>query len=156
MAKRPPSPSRIHFDAILALMATGMTMRAACASDPRFPTDLQFAAWVAGSPEHRARLREVKARVGFNSGPAIVRRHLDLIKRLRGEGATWKAIAAALPEKPSLPTLKGACSYYPEIDSEVKAARRATGANRPGRTAILKYWDEIMGLIESGMLYARR
>ncbi|MCO5129238.1 MAG: hypothetical protein M9932_01565 [Xanthobacteraceae bacterium] len=153
MAKRPPSPSRIHFDGIVALMATGMTMRAACASDPRFPTDLKFASFCAHSPEHRERLREAKAASGVRNGPAIVKRHLDLIKRLRGEGATWKAIAAALPEKPSAAVVKNACGYYPEIQAEVMAARRATGMNRPGRAAILRYWDEILKLIEGGMLY---
>lgn len=151
--KRPPSPSRVHFDAIIALIASGMTIRAACQSDSRFPTDLKFASFCAHSPEHRTRLREAKAASGVRNGATIVKRHLGLIKRLRGEGKSWKAIAAALPEKPSASTVKGACTYDADIKAEVMAARRATGMNRPGRTAVLKYFDEILRLVEGGMLY---
>jgi len=150
---RPPSPSRVHFDAIIALIESGMTVRAACASDPRFPTDLQFSSYCAHSPEHKKRLNEAKAASGVRNGASIVKRHLDLIKRLRSEGKGWAAIAAALPERPSAATVKGACTYYPEIQAEVLAARRATGMHRPGRTAVLKYFDEILKLVEGGLLY---
>jgi hypothetical protein len=54
--------SALHFDAIVALVESGMSIRAVCASNPEFPKLDTFEKFVSRHPERQARLRAAIAK----------------------------------------------------------------------------------------------
>jgi hypothetical protein len=57
MVRKANGSSALHFDAIVALIESGMSIRAACDSNPDFPKQSAIEKFVARHPERQARLR---------------------------------------------------------------------------------------------------
>jgi hypothetical protein len=117
--------SALHFDAITALIETGLTLQAACASNPDFPSASAISALCARSEIHRTRFDEA-VRVGNAKGRdswrlTYTEMQYDLaLEAIRTGSGSLKSIL-----KPPLPTYKAViqrCDRDPAFKLRYRAA----------------------------------
>ncbi|KIZ41441.1 MULTISPECIES: hypothetical protein [Rhodopseudomonas] len=136
-----------HLDAVLALIAGGMSVKAACRSKPHFPTAAQFNCRLRTDPALRARFEAVCARAGQGRPNLGALDHADEILKLIEGGMSARRACASDSRFPSRGSFVAALRYNPDLELryDLALARR----ERPHAKALAAF-DEIERRIIAG------
>ena len=102
--KKAAVPVSLYFDAILGLVETGLTIRQACESDPKFPMYASVYDFTNRTPDRKARLQKsyrIRDILLASQGKKAPLRHYRAFFCDRLAGADSGRANAALPKCPS-------------------------------------------------------
>jgi hypothetical protein len=136
-----------HVDAVLALIATGMSVKAACQSQPYFPTAAQFNCRLRTDADLRARFNAVCPRAGQSCPNTAALQHADEILKLIEGGMSVRRACASDSRFPTRLSFVAALRYAPalELRYDLAMVRR----ERPHAKA-LAVFDDIERRIIAG------
>lgn len=129
-----------YIDAVLNLVAGGMSVKAACRSQPHFPTAAQFNCRLRTDPDLRARFNAVCPRAGQSIPNLGALEHADEILRLIESGMSVRQACARSPRYPTRHAFVAALKYNSEFELryDLALARR----ERPHAKALATF-DEV-------------
>jgi hypothetical protein len=136
-----------HLDVVLALIATGMSVKAACRSRPYFPTAAQFNCRLQTDAVLRARFNAACPRAGQSCPNLAALEHADEMLKLIEGGMSVRQACASDPRFPNRGTFVAALKYDPDLELryDLALARR----ERPHAKALAAF-DEIERRIIAG------
>lgn len=114
-----------HVDAVLGLIADGMSVEAACRSRRDFPTAAQFNNRLRTDPDLRARFDAVCARAGRSRPNLEALEHADAILTLVEHGMSVRKACAADRRFPTRDTFVAALKYASELELRYDLAMAA-------------------------------
>lgn len=124
-----------HVDAVLALIATGMSVKAACGTDRRFPTAAQFTNRLQTDPDLRARFNAVCSRAGRGRPNLAALEHADEILSLIESGMSVRKACASDSHFSARESFVAALRHAPafELRYDLALARRERPVDAPQR-----------------------
>jgi hypothetical protein len=136
-----------HIDAVLALIATGMAVKAACGSRRDFPSAAQFNGRLRTDTDLRARFNVACSRAGQSRPKLSGLQHADEMLKLIEGGMSVRQACASDPRFPSRDSFVAALRYNPDLELryDLALARR----ERPHSKALAAF-DEIERRIIAG------
>jgi hypothetical protein len=131
-----------HFDAIVALVADGVSVPKALKSRPEFPILATWKSYVydARFPERRRRLEKAQSAGSLEGRSA---RYAEEIISLVKEGRTIGAALAANPKFPHPSKFRLYVIAHPELEQRLEAAK-------PNRSKMAPYFDEVRKRVDRG------